>query len=145
MKQTNNIKNISELDQLCASVRALVADGAYDTCIERICQAMQRYPHAPQPHNLLGIILEKKGDHLTAMQHFRAAWELDPTYLPANHTLSTSGTFFSTGSCAFDESDVPPAPPSNMEIVYDERGIGRAVYKTRVGYDEHGIGHVVRG
>lgn len=144
MKHANNNKNSSELDQLCTSVRAFVIDGAYETCIERICQAMQRYPHAPQPHNLLGIILEKMGDHLTAMKHFRAAWALDPTYLPANHNLNTYGTFFSNGSCAFDESDIPPAPPSNMEIVCDERGIGRVVYKTKIEYDEYGIGHVVR-
>ncbi len=117
----------SELAELCASVRALVMDGAYDTCMEPICRAMERYPHAPQPHNLLGIVLEKLGDHPAAMKHFRAAWALDPTYLPASHNLNTYGTFFSGGGCAFDESDVPPLPPCNVKIVYDEHGIGRVV------------------
>lgn len=144
MKHANNTKSNNELKQLCTSVRAFVIDGAYEACMKPICQAMQQYPHAPEPHNLLGIILEKTGDHLTAMKHFRAAWALDPTYLPANHNLNTYGTFFSDGGCAFDESDVPPAPPSNLEIVNDERGIGRVVYKTKIEYDEYGIGHVVR-
>ncbi len=58
MKHANPIKNSSELDQLCTSVRAFAIDGAYEICLEPICRAMQRYPHAPQPHNLLGIILE---------------------------------------------------------------------------------------
>ncbi len=127
MKHSNTIKISSELTELCTSVKAFVIDGAYDACIEPICRAMERYPHAPQPHNLLGIVLEKMGDHPAAMKHFRAAWALDPTYLPASHNLNTYGTFFSGGSCAFDESDVPPPPPWNMKIVYDEHGIGRVV------------------
>lgn len=137
-------KPVNELDQLCAVVRALVADGAYEICIESICKAMEKNPHAPQPHNLLGIVLEKQGNHMAAMKHFRAAWALDPTYTPASHNLNTYGTFFSHGTCAFDESDVPPLPPSNIEIVYDARGVGRVVSKTKIEYDEHGIGHVVR-
>ncbi len=144
MKTANTIQSSGELVGLCASVRAFVTDEAYEACIEPICRAMEQYPHAPQPHNLLGIILEKTGDHMSAMKHFRAAWALDPTYLPASHNLHTYGTFFSNGRCAFDESDVPLEPPCNMEIVYDERGIGRAAYKTKLQYDEHGIGRIVR-
>ncbi len=78
------------------------------------------------------------------MKHFRAAWALDPTYLPASHNLNTYGTFFSNGSCAFDESDVPLAPPCNMEIIYDELGIGRGVHKTKTQYGEQGIGRGMR-
>lgn len=144
MRNTSIIRNSDELAGLCASVRAFVIEGAYESCMEPICQAMERYPNAPQPHNLLGIVLEKMGDHLVAMKHFRAAWALDPTYRPADHNLHTYGTFYSHGRPAFDESDVPPAPPSNIMIEYDKKGIGHMVYKTKIEYDEHGIGHVVR-
>lgn len=116
-----------ELKQLCESVRGLVADKEYSACFGPICQAMEQHPHAPQPHNLLGIVLEKTGDHCSAMRHFRAALALDPTYLPATHNLNTYGTFFSTGSCAFDESDVPPEPPSRVKVEYGAYGIGRIV------------------
>ena len=143
MKHTA-IPGTDELDQLCASVRALVTQGAYHRCLDPICRAMERYPHAPQPHNLLGILLEKTGDHSGAMKHFRAAWALDPGYAPANHNLQTYGTFFSGGGCAFNESDVPAEPESRLEIVYDARGIGRAVYKSKFEYDSRGIGRVVR-
>lgn len=141
-----NVKNqaINELDELCLTVRALVEEKDYESCTETICEAMEHFPHAPEPHNLLGIVLEKLGDHPSAMRHFRAAWALDPTYKPASHNLNTYGTFFSDGSCAFDESDLPPAPPSNIEIVYDEKGIGHVVRKTRIEYDRHGVGHIVR-
>lgn len=106
MKHRNHDHN-SELDQLCEAVRRLVLNENYDACWDMIRRAMEKHPHAPQPHNLLGILLEKTGDHGAAMRHFRAAWALDPDYLPAHHNLHTYGTFFSRGGCAFDEADVP--------------------------------------
>lgn len=144
MKIKNDIQLPGELDILCTTVRELVEENKFDECIVVISNAMLNHPHAPHPHNLLGIVLERMGDHATAMKHFRAAWALDPAYLPANHNLNTYGTFFSDGGCAFDESDVPPPAPSNIEIVYDDRGIGHAVSKTQIRYDERGIGHVTR-
>lgn len=134
-----------DLKQLCVRVKTLVLDGQLDTCVELICKHMSLYPHAPEPHNLLGIVLEKMGDHVNGMKHFLAAWALDPTYEPANHNLNTFGTFFSSGRCAYDESDIPSSSKSlNFKIEYDEHGIGRVVSKTKVEYDEHGIGRVVR-
>ena len=92
-----------------------------------ICQAMGEFPNAPEPHNLLGIVMEKEGDHAGAMKHFRAAYALDPTYLPARQNLDHYGTFYSRGGCAYDESDCPQEAPSPYEIQYDEKGIGHAV------------------
>lgn len=123
----NKSENNNEIKELCLAVKAFVGEGRQDACIPSICQAMEKYPHAPEPHNLLGIVMEKMGDHLSAMKHFRAAWALDPTYAPAIHNLNTYGTFFSSGACAFDERDVPPPKNNDVEIVYDERGIGRVV------------------
>lgn len=127
MKNAYEHQNPTELDRLCASVRAFVIDGAFESCMEPICRAMENFPHAPQPHNLMGIVLEKTGDHAAAMKHFRAAWALNPAYKPANHNLYTYGTFYAGGKCAFDESDLPSKTKRAMEIVYDERGVGRAV------------------
>lgn len=110
----NQVEN--PLAELCASVRRLVAEKDYETCERIICQAMVEYPHAPQPHNLLGIILEKTGNHRLAMKHFRAAWALDSTYLPADYNLETYGTFFSSGNCAYDESDIPVKSATRLVI-----------------------------
>ena len=92
---------------LCHSVRALANRGDLIGGQGMAITAMSVYPDAPQPHNLLGVLLEKQGDHLLAMKHFRAAYALDPTYWPARHNLDHFGTFHSTGRCAFDESDCP--------------------------------------
>ena len=103
--KNNELNNKDNLTKLCDSVRDLIGMQDYQTCENIICQAMRSYPHAPQPHNLIGILLEKTGNHPCAMKHFRAAWALDPTYLPARQNLECYGTFFSSGRCAYDEKD----------------------------------------
>jgi Flp pilus assembly protein TadD len=70
-----------------------------------LVKAIGKYPHAPEPHNLMGIWLERNRNHILAMKHFRAAWSLDPTYLPARHNLELYGTFSPKGHCAFEVSD----------------------------------------
>ncbi|RJP26179.1 MAG: response regulator [Candidatus Abyssobacteria bacterium SURF_5] len=42
----------------------------------------------PEAFNLLGIILELKGNLLEAQKRYRAAIALDPTFEPAHHNLS---------------------------------------------------------
>ena len=94
-----------ELSELCESIRALASCKEYTRCKSMICQAMQDYPSAPQPHNLLGVILEMTGSHEAAMRHFRAARALDPTYNPSSQNLARYGTFSSIGKTAYDECD----------------------------------------
>lgn len=137
-------KKLSEIDELCNSVRHLVNNERYEESIKIICEAMKKYPHAPQPHNLLGIVLEKKDDHLTAMKHFRAALALDPTYIPTSHNLNVYGTFFSDGRIAFDETDLKTETNSDSAIIRFANGIGRVESKTKVEYDKYGVGHIVR-
>ena len=96
-------------------------------CTDGYLWGMGEFPNAPEPHNLLGIVMEKEGDHAGAMRHFRAAYALDPTCLPARQNLDHYGTFYSRGGCAYDESDCPQEAPSSYEIQYDEKGIGHAV------------------
>lgn len=90
-------------------------------------EAIGKYPHDPEPHNLYGILFEKKYDHNMAMKHFRAAWDLDPTYLPARHNLEHYGTFVSRGHCAYVDSDCVQEENENAgdyKVVYDARDIG---------------------
>lgn len=93
------------LDILCGTVRTLLVQNEYEECEMLVSDAMCKYPHSPEPHNLFGVILEKEGDHTRAMKHFRAAWALDPTYMPARCNLDNYGNFFFRGKYAIDESD----------------------------------------
>lgn len=117
-------RQLGTLDHLCSLVRESVQLGDFDQCLQEIRNAMAEYPDAPQPHNLLGIVLEKQGNHPSAMRHFRAAWALDPTYLPAEENLKTYATFYSRGRSAYDESDCEAAKADNYSVSYDAMGIG---------------------
>lgn len=114
MKEKNISENQQELSVLCSAVRELVGLKKYRECESLIKEAMRKYPHAPEPHNLIGILLEKEGDLLTAMKHFRAAWALDPAYIPARCNLERFGSFYPKGPCAFDETDCPEARKKNL-------------------------------
>ncbi|MDI3542431.1 MAG: hypothetical protein PWP57_34 [Candidatus Atribacteria bacterium] len=132
MKDQEISETKNDLNALCVTVRELITAQEYQKCESLIYSAMSKYPHASEPHNLIGVLLEKKGDHLTAMKHFRAAWALDPTYIPARQNLECYGTFFSHGKCAYDESD----------CLVEEKNSNFNNYK--IEYDTHGIGRVVR-
>ena len=128
MKMQDMMENKNELTVLCNTVRAYVCESEYQKCELLIFDAMKEFPHAPEPHNLIGLLLEMQGDHLTAMKHFRAAWALDPTYVPARHNLDHFGTFFPRGTGAIDESDCLREPKKdNYKLVYDKSGIGHVV------------------
>ncbi|MEG2512171.1 MAG: hypothetical protein RSA52_02820 [Acetivibrio sp.] len=111
MKQLSMDKDKMEVEKICDLVRHLVSDGNYETCEEILSNMMGKHPHAPEPHNLFGVLYEKEGKYSEAMKHFRAAWALDPTYLPArfNMELYTSfdTDFAIKGKAAFDEEDCP--------------------------------------
>lgn len=93
MKQTKEPEAKQELAVLCGTIRKLIKQNKCKKGELLIKGAMGKHPHAPEPHNLMGLLLEQQGDHIAAMKHFRAAWGLDPTYLPARQNLECFGSF----------------------------------------------------
>ena len=77
----------TELLDLCNHVKECFHKNAYKACMEEICYAMYLHPDSPEPHNLMGILQDRQGNHTGAMKHFRAALDLDPTYLPAKENM----------------------------------------------------------
>ncbi|MGN0416203.1 MAG: NAD-binding protein [Agathobacter sp.] len=73
------------LEKRCKS---LMEKREYDKCEKAIQKAMAADPHSAVPHNLMGILMEKKGDHVLAMKHFRAA---DGTGRTGNRKSNESG------------------------------------------------------
>lgn len=85
--------NKNDMSVFCKEGQKLIDKNRYDKCRDLITETMKEYPDAPEPHNMMGILLEKEGNHLMAMRHFRAAWALDPGYAPARKNLENFGTF----------------------------------------------------
>ena len=129
-----NIKNDSaELTSICEAVRELIGQNRLRESEEAITHAMAKFPHAPEPHNLMGIQLENKGDHLTAMKHFRAAWALDPTYFPARYNLEQYADILNERrKDAYTENDCAPEQTKEQyKVEYDEKGIGHIVKRDK--------------
>lgn len=124
--QAHNI----ELNALCKEIKGLVINRQYKEGRDRVVSVMSKYPDAPEVHNLLGLVLEKQGEHAIAMKHFRAALALDETYIPARQNLECFGTFFSCGEGAFDESDCRVAEDGPYKIEKDKHGIGHVVRRS---------------
>ena len=94
--------NDEVMTDLCMKVKKYVEEKDWDSCMELIPRYMERYPNSAVPHNLLGIVLESQGHHPDAMRHFRAAWSLNPTFMPASQNIDAYSLYDS-------EKDVKPA------------------------------------
>lgn len=112
------------LKALCADVREMAISGRIQDGAQMAAAAMSSYPDAAEPHNLLGLMLEKAGRHQDAMRHFRAAWALDPAYPPARYNLDHFGVLIPDGPGAFDREDCPDQPPDEYVVVYDAHRVG---------------------
>lgn len=124
-----NEEEVKAMKSLPLLIKKLNSAGNYKQAFKNVYDAMSKYPDNPVPHNLLGILLEKSGDHNLAMKHFRIAWILDPTYEPANQNLLNFGDFYSKKHFAYSEEDCPKEKKESYTIIYDDKHIGHVVKK----------------
>ena len=92
MKKTDMLNNSfsNSIAQAALCLQKGDFERAYELIISEMCEA----PDAPEPHNLLGIWFELKGDEDKARRHYRAACALDPTFMPARKNLERICTVF---------------------------------------------------
>jgi DNA-binding response OmpR family regulator len=67
-----------------------VGDRHFDAAVEHLRHAIFIDPGRPEAFNLLGALMEIKGDRIEAQKHYRAALSLDPSYEPAIRNLQRS-------------------------------------------------------
>ena len=94
-----------ELNDLIAKAKEMIEHHEFDPCEALLATAMFQNPHSAVPHNLMGLLLEKKRKHEDAMKHFRAANALDPAYAPARWNLEGFAEFYKTRKDAYSVSD----------------------------------------
>lgn len=106
MEESLNNNCLDDMVTLCREIKEDILTKKYRECEEMLARMMFLYPHAPEPHNFFGIILEKRGQHTLAMKHFRASADLDPTFTPAVMNLETFGSFYGDKKVfAYDRQD----------------------------------------
>ncbi|MEA4912047.1 MAG: hypothetical protein VB092_05455 [Oscillospiraceae bacterium] len=85
--------------------RDLMEKRDFAACEALLSTLMFQHPHDAVPHNLMGLLLERRGSHLAAMRHFRAACALEPGYAPAAWNLECYGEFARPHRCAFTAAE----------------------------------------
>ena len=115
-----------KLEDRCKS---LIVQHEYKECEKKLGEAMLQNPHSAIPHNLMGILMEKERNHVLAMKHFRAAYALDPTYIPARYNMEQYGNMLPSERCAYTEEDCPVQNDPQFKVVYDEHHVGHLVRK----------------
>lgn len=78
------------LDSLTELAKHALVQRKTDDALEYLQKAIAMNPANPEPFNLLGLLLEAKGDLLAGQKMYRAALSLDPTYKPAQDNLHHS-------------------------------------------------------
>jgi DNA-binding response OmpR family regulator len=69
-----------------------IGDRHFDAAIEHVRKAISLDPGRPEAFNLLGALMEIRGDRDEAQKNYRAALSLDPSYEPAIKNLQRSTT-----------------------------------------------------
>ena len=94
-----------ELQALVAEAKEMIGRREFEACEALLATAMFQNPHSAVPHNLMGLLLEKRRRHEDAMKHFRAANALDPAYAPSRWNLEAYAEFYKTRTDAYFASD----------------------------------------
>jgi len=73
-------------------------------------KAIAADPAQPEAYNLLGALMEIKGEELEAQKFYRAALDIDPTYKPAGANLDRTVSFHKIGKIDLGPDRQAPKP-----------------------------------
>ncbi|EKD82616.1 MAG: response regulator receiver protein, partial [uncultured bacterium] len=96
-RQVTNESNTVDYPSLISITRQKINEHNFIEANETIKAAIAANPNDPEAYNLLGALLEIKGDWLTAQKFYRAALDLDPTYKPATINLERTTSWNRNG------------------------------------------------
>lgn len=81
-----------------------IGERHFDAAVEHIKKAIYFDSSRPQAFNILGVLLEIKGNNLEAQKNYRVALSLAPTYEPAKKNLHRLTSWKSEGGIILGES-----------------------------------------
>jgi len=76
-------ENAGDYVSLIELTKRNISDRGFSAARETARKAIAKDPAKPEAYNLLGALLEIKGDWLEAQKFYRAALDIDPTFKPA--------------------------------------------------------------
>jgi DNA-binding response OmpR family regulator len=84
-----------------------IGDRHFDAAVEHVHKAISLDPGRPEAFNLLGALMEIRGDRIEAQKNYRAALSLDASYEPAIKNLqrSTNGRWRLAGGILLGDAE----------------------------------------
>ncbi len=82
-REVLNDENAVDYFSLIELTKRHISDRGFAAARETARKAIAADPTQPEAYNLLGALLEIKGDWLEAQKFYRAALDIDPTFKPA--------------------------------------------------------------
>ena len=86
-REALNEENAVDYRSLIELAKRHISDRNFAAARETVRKAIATDPARPEAYNLLGALLEIKGDGLEAQKFYRAALDIDPTFKPARQNL----------------------------------------------------------
>ena len=96
-KKASDYASHFELGKRC------VGNRDFEAAIEHVREAIALDPTRAEAFNLMGALLEIRGDRLNALKNYRAALSLDPTYEPATRNLDRAADWRHMGEVVLGE------------------------------------------
>jgi CheY-like chemotaxis protein len=97
----------SDYRSLIELTKRHISDRKFAAARETVRKAITANPAQPEAYNLLGALLEIKGEWVEAQKFYRAALDIDPTFKPAHANLerTTSWNKFGRIDLGADKND----------------------------------------
>lgn len=92
-----------------------ISDRRFPDARETARKAIAADPAKPEAYNLLGALLEIKGDWLEAQKFYRAAMDIDPTFAPAHVNLDRTTSWYKSGSIDLGTDEPEPQRPAEED------------------------------
>jgi DNA-binding response OmpR family regulator len=90
-------KNAADYGSLIELTKRHITDREFSAARESARKAIATDPAHPEAYNLLGALLEIKGDWLEAQRFYRAALDIDPTFKSAKANLERTTSWSKFG------------------------------------------------
>lgn len=101
-------KSAKDYRSLIELAKRHISDRNFAGARETSRKAIAEDPAQPEAYNLLGALLEIKGDIPESQKFYRAATDIDPTYEPARANLERATSWHKLGGIDFGSDDIKP-------------------------------------
>jgi tetratricopeptide (TPR) repeat protein len=96
-REALEVESAVDYPSLIELIKRCISDRKFSVARETARKAIAAEPSHPEAYNLLGVLLEIKGDRLEAQKFYRAALDMDSTFKSAWANLDRSTSWYKFG------------------------------------------------